>query len=291
MRKKVLLIGSESLIANFILTKKKKNTKFSFYGVDINSSSKFITKKKYIQHDLSKSALHSKKFKGINFSAVIILSFVMGHKSKDKLISLNKKIINNSINLSKSLKIKKLIFASSAATYGNYKNKIYENFKLKPIKPYGLSKVISEKLIIKNSFLKSSRVYNYSILRIFNIYAPSERNLIYNFFKLKKSNKPITIFGDGNQYRDFIFIDDVVDIIFIILNQDDKKDLILNVCSGRRVKLINLVKKITKNLVFKKPIKSEPVSICGSNNKLKKNLNWKPKFTIDKGLKKIKKLF
>lgn len=290
MKKKVLLIGSESLIANFILSNKKKK-KFSFYGVDIKSSSKFITKTKYIQHDLSKSSLYLKKFKGINFSAVIILSFVMGHKSKDKLISLNKKIINNSINLSKSLKIKKLIFASSSATYGNYKNKIYENFKLKPIKPYGLSKVISEKLIIKNSFFKSSKVYNYSILRIFNIYAPHERNLIYNFFKLKKSNKPITIFGDGNQYRDFIFIDDVVDIIFIILNQNDKKDLILNVCSGRRVKLINLVKKITKNIVFKKPIKLEPVSICGSNNKLKKNLNWKPKFTIDKGLKKIKKLF
>jgi UDP-glucose 4-epimerase len=113
--------------------------------------------------------------------------------------------------------VEKIILASSAAVYGEGipKIKLTEESKMNPISPYGKSKVKME-LEIKEFEINNN--VNCIILRFFNIYGigqtPEYAGVITKFIERIKENKPLKIFGDGFQTRDFIAIDDVIDSIY-----------------------------------------------------------------------------
>jgi UDP-glucose 4-epimerase len=117
------------------------------------------------------------------------------------------------LQLCQSLSIPRLVFASSAAVYGNMiELPISEKQLTQPISPYGLQKLVSEQYA--NLFAEQLGL-SFIALRLFNVFGPRQlpnspySGVISIFTKAMQHNLPITIYGDGMQTRDFVFVKDV----------------------------------------------------------------------------------
>ena len=134
--------------------------------------------------------------------------------------------------------VKKIIIASSAAVYGEGSSgmKLIESAKTNPISPYGKSKLKMEQEIEKNN--KNDCV----ILRFFNIFGigqtPEYAGVITKFIEMILSNKPLEIFGDGMQTRDFVSINDVVESIYDAIKNG--KNGTYNIASGKAITINEL---------------------------------------------------
>ena len=135
--------------------------------------------------------------------------------------------------------VKKIIVASSAAVYGEgiSKIKLKENSETNPISPYGKSKLVMEQEIKKSNI-------DCIVLRFFNIFGigqtPEYAGVITKFNKKILSNKPLEIFGDGMQTRDFISINDVILSINDAIK--NKGNGIYNIASGKAITINELAK-------------------------------------------------
>jgi len=185
--------------------------------------------------------------------------------------------------------VSKIIYAASASCYGTtQKNFISENSKIQLNFPYAFTKYSAEQLIDH-----WSKVYgiNYFSLRLFNVYelkstiSSSYNSVIKIFLRQYHLNKPLTIFGDGNQTRDFVNVKDVCQA-FIKAFKSIKKNKIINIGSSKPVKIIKIAKMLSNKIVFL------PKRIGETNNskanilKAKKILNWKPKINFINDIKK-----
>ena len=145
-------------------------------------------------------------------------------------------------------KIKKIIFASSAAVYADSKIPITENVKTNPLSPYGKSKLAAEQKIKKISI--EFKVHAIS-LRMFNVYGKGQNyqyaGVISKFIKNISEDRPIEINGDGKQTRDFVSIFDVVDAFeCAIKNIEGKKGDVYNIGTGDSISINELAKLIQK---------------------------------------------
>ena len=134
--------------------------------------------------------------------------------------------------------VKKIIIASSAAVYGEGSSgmKLKESAKTNPISPYGKSKLKMEQEIEKNNKIDCV------ILRFFNIFGigqtPEYAGVITKFIEMISSNKPLEIFGDGMQTRDFVSINDVVESIYDAIKNG--KNGTYNIASGKTITINEL---------------------------------------------------
>lgn len=193
----------------------------------------------------------------------------------------------------KESNLKKFIYAASGSCYGIPKNyPTSENSKIECQYPYAHSKFIGESLV-----MHWSKIYNIPAisLRLFNVYGTRSRTsgtygAVFGVFLAQKlANKPFTIVGNGKQTRDFTYVTDVVDA-FIKASKSKITNQIYNVGSGKDVS-INLIAKLLDAKQFeyipKRP--GEPERTFADLKKIKKELKWKPKINIEKGLKYILK--
>ena len=187
-------------------------------------------------------------------------------------------------------KIKKMIFVSSYVYGKPTKNPINEKQIVQPHNAYTKSKSLAEELC---------RIYGEKfgikiiILRPFNIFGSSLKNgfLISNILKSIKNNKSITIVNK-NDKRDYLFIDDFVEVILKMIDYNCKFE-IFNVGSGKSIsfeKLINLFEeksgiKIKKNIKASK--ENHIPKIQADIKKIKRKTGWKPKTSLEEGIDMI----
>ncbi|MBD2387220.1 NAD-dependent epimerase/dehydratase family protein [Cylindrospermum sp. FACHB-282] len=151
------------------------------------------------------------------------------------------------IQLCQVLKIPRLVFTSSAAVYGNpIQLPISENNPTAPISPYGLQKLVSEQYASLFSQEFGLSVVN---LRLFNVFGPRQSptsaysGVISIFVNTMQEGKPITMYGDGNQTRDFIYVQDVA-IAFakaLTISLVNGSCLTFNIGTGNTISLLQLV--------------------------------------------------
>ena len=150
----------------------------------------------------------------------------------------------NVLNACLKNNVKKIIIASSSAVYGEGLPgiKLKEDSKKNPISPYGESKLVMEQEIAK--FLSHHSNVECTILRFFNIFGIGQSNeysgVITKFLEKISKNESLEIFGDGEQTRDFISIEDVVKSIFNAL--ENKKSGTYNIASGKTTTINHLAK-------------------------------------------------
>ena len=191
-----------------------------------------------------------------------------------------------------------VVYASSSAIYGNLPLGHDEINKFSILSPYA-----QDKLSVENYAEMSYEIFGVSSvgLRLFNVYGPGQTSkspysaVIPIFIYRMLKNLPITING-GFQTRDFIYIDDVIDVMKKSMEKIQKKTIYksFNLGTGRSVKidvLFNLIKKIigaNPQLIKKRLEKYDPIKSCGTFKKLNNFLNFKKKkFTkIEDGLVK-----
>ena len=190
--------------------------------------------------------------------------------------------------------VKKFMFASTGgAVYGEQEYfPADEKHPTNPVSPYGITKLCIEKYLF---FYKIEYKLNYTILRYANVYGPrqnpfGEAGVVAIFTnKLLKNENPI-INGDGEQTRDYVFVEDVVKANVIALN-DNTSD-IYNIGTGVETSVNELFAKLNQISGSKASEKHGPApkgeqarSVITSD-KLYKKFNWKPSIKIEEGLKK-----
>ena len=178
-------------------------------------------------------------------------------ENPDETLSVNVDGTASIIRAAETSSVKKLLFASSAAVYGDSDQvPISENAPLIPQSPYAVSKIVGEEL------LKRSEIETCS-LRFFNIYGPNQSidggyaAVIPAFNNAISNNLPCNIHGDGTQIRDFIHVEDLVRIIGICLEKESMPSE-MNVASGTGTSILNLVDTLSElNPEMQKPVFSD----------------------------------
>ena len=204
--------------------------------------------------------------------------------------------------LAKEIKVKHFIYSSSVAVYGsNLKKKITEKTKINTDSIYGISKYAGE-MFIKQILYKTK--IKTSIFRIFNTYGPGEdlnyskKGMVKIYCSYVWKNKPILVKGSLKRFRNYQYIDDVVNILVkSIFNKRLKKNEIINLTTGKSSKvkdLINLILKISNKRNYKiiERKKGTPGDSFGYNasNQYIKNKFPNYKFTsLEKGIRKFLK--
>jgi nucleoside-diphosphate-sugar epimerase len=161
-------------------------------------------------------------------------------------IKCNEINVNGTLNLLQAArlnKIQKFIFSSSSAVYGNQNKTISETTKCNPKSPYGLSKLIGEYYC--RLFAKEVPAI---CLRYFNVFGSKQNpngeyaGVVAKFTQQIQENKPITIFGDGKQTRDFIEVEKIVEtnIKLATLNRAKLNGQPVNVASGKSISILQL---------------------------------------------------
>ncbi len=193
----------------------------------------------------------------------------------------------------KNAGIKKVVYSSSSSVYGEQKVlPLEENFIPNPMSPYALQKWVGEeycKLFSKIYDLKTVS------LRYFNVYGPrmiesgAYATAIQIFLGNLKRGEPITIFGDGEQMRDFTHIADVVQANLLAMTSN-KAELgeVLNIAPGKSYTINQIAKMIGGSVVYA-PGKLEPRHTQADNSKAKKLLGWESTIRLDDAIGDLKK--
>jgi len=145
--------------------------------------------------------------------------------------------------------VKKVAFASSAAVYGDVTQMpVGEDTPRQPMSPYGIDKLASELAL---DYYASVHGIPTTALRFFNVYGPRQdpsspySGVISIFADRAKAGRPLTIFGDGSQTRDFVYVGDVVRAIIAALG-DGNSRLIANVGTGSEITVLELARTIVE---------------------------------------------
>ena len=154
----------------------------------------------------------------------------------------------NVLEAAKTLKAERVVFASSAAVYGTPQAfPIREDANISPISPYGASKAASE--LYLRAFEENHKIEAVS-LRYFNVYGPRQTlsqyvGVISKFARRALQQKPLEIYGNGSQTRDFIYVSDVVDATVAALEKN-LRDRVFNIASGTETTILELAKTIQR---------------------------------------------
>ena len=307
---KILITGCAGFIG-FSVAKALLKDGFQIIGVDnINSYYDIKLKRgrlkelKKFRHfifkkiDISKAIDIKKLFKKYRFGTVINLAAQAGVryslKYPDTYIRSNILGFFNILQESKNFKVKHLIYASSSSVYG--KNTKYpfseKHFTDEPIQIYAATKKSNELMAESYSNLYKLKCTG---LRFFTVYGPWGRPdmAIFKFVENIKKNKIINVHNRGNHYRDFTYIDDIVNGIRSTIKTGIKRhDLhkIYNLGNNKAIKIDKVIKIIEKILNIKAKIKllkfqkGEVFKTWANINKAKKELNYKTTVSIERGI-------
>jgi UDP-glucose 4-epimerase len=218
------------------------------------------------------------------------------NKNKENVMDVNVNGSKNVLKCCKNCKISKLIAISSAAVYGEGEETQShdESSGTNPISTYGKSKLEMENEIIE--FSRTSELKSI-IFRLFNVYGKGQSNVyagvIKKFVEKARQDKPVIIYGQGNQIRDFIHVNDVIEYIVKAISViEDKKGEIYNIGTGKTISIKQLAIEIfsifKKNLVvsYSEPIEGDIKFSSTKIDKAKKMLGYIPKIELREGIVK-----
>jgi len=198
----------------------------------------------------------------------------------------------NVLQASQASGVKRFIYAASSSCYGipdHYPTP--ETAEIRPQYPYALTKRLGEELV-----MHWAQVYNFPAisLRFFNVYGPRSRTsgtygaVLGVFLAQKLAGKHFTVVGDGKQTRDFTFVTDIVQAM-ISAAKSNSSGQIYNVGSGTNVSVNRLVELLGGEKVYIPKRPGEPDCTFADIHKIKKELGWNPKVSIEQGIEEILK--
>jgi len=256
---------------------KEMEDKIDFQKIDI------------LDYDTMKSVV--KNTDGI-FHQAALGSVPQSFKEPEEYRRVNAVGTENVLKLAKEFGFK-VVYASSSSVYGNQnKFPIKEDAAKKPLNPYGQSKLEAEQFAEKYSKLGVKVIG----LRYFNVFGigqnPNYAGVIPKFIEQLIHHKPPIIYGDGNQLRNFTFVDDVVEAN-VLAFESKTEHAFINIATGVMTSVRQLAE-IMINLsglsikpIYEKPREGDIEKSQADISLAKSLINWEPKTTLEEGLKKI----
>ncbi len=309
---KILITGCAGFIGFHLSKKLCKIKKFRVFGIDnLNNyydlklkkdRLKILMKSKYFNFskiDISNDKEISKNFTKNKYDIVVHLAAQAGVRysitNPEAYLKSNLIGFYNVINNARNIKVKHFIFASSSSVYGNQNQMpLKESFKCnEPLSFYAATKISNENLAFSYSNIFDLKCTG---LRLFTVYGPYGRPdmALYKFTRAIFLKKKIELYNNGIHSRDFTYIDDAVDAIFKIVESPKLKKInfeILNVASGKKIKLLKFLKVLEKEIGIKakfkkiKMQKGDVLNTFANISKLSNKVNYKPKLSLESGIK------
>lgn len=306
--KTVLVTGGAGFIGSHIVDKliQKKYNVVVFDNL-ITGKIEFINKKAIFEKgDVSNRKQFENVFKKYKFDAIF---HIAGQPSivnafSDPVLDVNTNFIGtiNATMLSLKYGISRFLYASSMTLYGNPETlPIKENAKPAPINYYGIAKYASERFVhITSERLDLETEFFPTSFRMFNVYGPRQsltnpyQGVLAIFIGNVLRHEPITIFGNGKQGRDFVYVEDVANAW--VNNIENKKSYgnVYNIGAGKQTPILTLAKIVIKAcgfdpkkypIVFKPKRSGDQKFIEADINRARKDLKFKPNYSLSKGLK------
>lgn len=198
--------------------------------------------------------------------------------------------IAGTINVLNENKDSAFVYVSSAAVYGNAPVPVSEESPLDSLSPYGMSKVCSEQFCQLYERLYGMRI---AIVRPFNVYGPGQAfnpysGVITKFIEYAKKGEPLVIYGDGNQTRDFIHLNDIIEAFILVLGRKG----VYNAGSGKPTKINEIAEAVAKFSEKKVKIEhgeEEKGQIRHSYADISRirKLGFKPTISLEEGIKEL----
>ena len=289
-KNKILIVGGTGFIGYHLA---KKSLKKGWEVTSISSRRpnklRYLPRVKYIICDISQKKILKKKIKK-SFKYVVNLGGYVDHSNKKKTFQTHYIGCKNLTEVFAKEPPEAFIQMGSSIEYGNIKSPQKENKQGSPKSIYGQAKLLSTIHLI-NLFKKNK--FPSTILRLYQSYGA--RQDLNRFIPIiisaciKNQKFPCS---RGNQLRDFVHVEDVVEAIMKALVNRNAKGQIINIGSGKPKKIRNIIQYIKKTLKGGSPLfgkiklrKDEILKVYPDITKAKKIINWKPKISFNKGLK------
>jgi UDP-glucose 4-epimerase len=303
MKKNILITGGAGFIGSN-LAERCLREGHNVYVADnlLTGKSENVPKEaSFILMDISKEEDY-KKLPEVNFDVVMHLAAQSSGEISDEKpeldISINALGTLLLLRWSIQKKVKRFLYASSMAVYGDPKAvPVSEEDACRPLSFYGITKLAGENYVQHYS----RKGLNTTCFRMFSVYGPGQdmENLkqgmvsIYMAYILK--NQPIHVKGSKERFRDFTYIDDVVDGWMTVLDKPKTFGGIYNLAGGEKTTVGVLVEKEIKafNLPGDYPVKyagttpSDQFGLYADISKIRSDAHWTPKTSLQEGLKKM----
>lgn len=251
---------------------------FEFYNIDIENYSVLL--QLFEQHNIE-SIINLAARAGVRYSI----------ENPHIYMSTNGQGTLNLLEAMRKHNINKMVLASSSSLYAGQEMPFQEKLAVNtPLSPYAASKKAAEVMTYSYHTLFDLDI---SILRYFTVYGPAGRPdmSILRFIKWIDTERPITLYGNGTQSRDFTYVEDIARGTILSLKSLGYE--IINLGGGKNPIAINKIIEILENLLQKKAVidqhpfhKADMLSTWADIDKAKKLLDWKPTVSIEEGLKK-----
>ncbi len=287
---KYVVTGGAGFIGSHLI-KKLEQEGHDVFSIDRDIHEKHALDKNYIWADICDQGHYNKLLDVMRGADAFFHLAGKKHipSSVTHVINYNRINLDGSLcmlELCREAGVKRFIFASTCAVYGEHGTTGYynEGSATKPLSPYGLQKLTVEKYCKLYSRLHGLDTVS---LRYFNVFGSGSLGSVIDIFlKQHKENKPLTIFGEGDCIRDYVFVDDIVNAnIAAARHPEDFGGDVFNVGSGKGRSVnelaIAIIGEDKMNGVLRKPLSVSEVHInCADISKIKKHLNWAPKIDV-----------
>ena len=297
MSKRILITGGTGFIGYHL---SKRCIKLGWSVTSLSSNSPKPNKKiqgvKYIKVDIrdKKKLFKIKK----DFDYIVNLAGYVDHSNKKKTLESHYIGCKNLASLFLNKKIKKFVQVGSSIEYGKSRSPQIENKKnsQSTFSVYGKAKLLSTKYLMAKY---KKEKFPATVIRLYLVYGPKQdiNRVIPITIKNALLDKKFNC-STGLQFRDFIYIDDVINAILKTLKNIKTNGEIINIGSNKPVRIKDLIIRICSLVGSGKPIfgkiklrKDEIKSLYPNINKAHKILRWRPKISLNTGLKRTIKYY
>ena len=292
----LLVVGGTGFIGyNLALAAKRKGWKVTSVSINKPKKHRYINGVNYLKIDISNTKELKKKLVS-SFTYVVNLGGYVSHKSfEDKRDEITKAHFIGVVNLTKIFykkKIKKFVQIGSSVEYGEIKAPQNENQHGLPNSPYALAKLAATQFLL---MLYNTKKFPVTILRFFQVYGPKqdENRFLPQIIKGCLNNKKFPTSG-GDQVRDFCYISDVINAIFLALVSKKVNGEIFNIGSGEPIKIKYVINQVLK-IIGKgkaqfgkiKYRENENMKLYPKIKKARDKLKWRPKINFNHGIRLV----
>jgi predicted glycosyltransferase/nucleoside-diphosphate-sugar epimerase len=186
--------------------------------------------------------------------------------------------------------LRRFVYASSSSVYGNGASRpVRESAIPRPTSPYGVTKLAAEQLVR----VHASQGLPAVSLRYFSVYGPRQRPdmALHRFIEAALDGRPMILYGDGHQVRDFTYVGDVVAATIAALTGDLEPGTAINVAGGHPFRIADLATLVGRLMGLDVPVEHEPVRVGdvartnGSVALAGERLGWQPKTDLTVGVR------
>ena len=291
---KLLITGEAGQIGTYLVEAFSKD--HEIIGLDLRKPEHPIKGVKHVCGDVSDYRLAMDLSRGVDVVIHTAAQVSVDRSISDPVFDARENILGtvNMLETATKSMVDQFIYISSAAIFGNpEKCPLDEKHPRNPLSPYGVSKLAGENYAFA---FQESYGLKVTSIRPFNIYSPRQdpnspySGVISRFIERAKEKKPLTVHGDGNQTRDFIYATDVVKMVQLCAGNPDAYGQAFNCGTGKATSVLELAKEIIKvsgenaDIEFTESRKCDILHSSADISKAKKILGYKPTIELKKGL-------